>query len=107
MRTRLGSILIIFGLLALTTQTAYTQTDSTLFYQVKGKIVDRNTGDPVPSASIFIAGSSIGTVANMEGEFLLKIPLNYKNDSVVISSMGYESLTLGLDHFDKGGDIRN
>jgi len=99
MRTRLGSILIIIGLLALTTQIAYSQTDSTLFYRVKGKIVDRNTGDPVPSASIFIAGSSVGTVANMDGEFFLKIRTKYMNDSVVISSMGYESLNLRIDQF--------
>jgi hypothetical protein len=99
MRTQLRSILIIFGLIALTTSTAYTQTDSTLFYQVKGKIIDISTSDPVPSASIFIAGSGLGTVANMEGEFVLKIPRNYMNDSVVISSMGYESLVVGTDHF--------
>lgn len=99
MRTQLRSILIIFGLIALTTSTAYTQNDSTLFYLVKGKIVDRSTSDPVASASIFIAGSGLGTVANTEGDFVLKIPALYRNDSVVISSMGYESLVVGIDHF--------
>lgn len=101
MRTQLGSILVIIGLLALTTHKAYTQTDSTLFYQVKGEIVDKSTADPVPSASIFIEGSSVGTVANMEGEFVLKIPRSYMNESVVISSMGYESLVVGIDQFNK------
>ncbi len=100
MRTQLGTILISIGLLALATHTAYTQTDSTLFYQVKGKVVDISTSVPIATASIFIASSGMGTVANMEGEFVLKIPHSYMNDSVVISCMGYESLTVGIDDFE-------
>ncbi len=101
MRTMLGTILICIGLLALTSHTAYTQTDSALFYHVKGKVVDIITSDPVATATIFISGSSVGTIANMEGEFVLKIPRGYLSDSVVISCMGYESLTIGIDHLNK------
>jgi hypothetical protein len=99
MRPRLGALLLGIGLYALTAQIAISQTDSTLIYQVKGRIVDSNTDEPVAIASIFIAGSSVGTVANMDGDFILKIPKEYRKDSLVISNMGYESLMVGIDHF--------
>jgi hypothetical protein len=99
MRPRLGIIWINIVLSALFTQLTFSQTDSTLIYQVKGRIVDSNTAEPVAIASIFIAGSSVGTVANMDGDFILKIPKEYRKDSVVISCMGYESLMIGLNQF--------
>lgn len=101
MKTLSGSILISIGLSVLTGQVAYGQNDSTRVFQVRGIILEKDSGKPVPSASIFLAGSSVGTVANMEGEFDLKIPLKLANDSVVVSSMGYERLVLGFDYFKK------
>ncbi len=100
MGPRLCTIWISIVLSAFFTQIAFSQTDSALFYQVKGRIIDGGTNQPVALASIFIAGSSVGTVANTEGVFVLKIPGTYRNDSVLISCMGYESLELGIDQFD-------
>jgi len=101
MKARFGTILFCIALLALTSITAYTQTDTALIYQVKGKVVDISTSDPISSASIFIGRSSVGTVTNMEGEFVLKVPRGYMSDSVVFSCMSYESLTIGIDQLNK------
>ncbi len=100
MRRLLRTICISAGVLASIINHAHSQTDSV--FQVKGRIVDSNTAEPVATASIFIAGSSVGTVANMDGDFILKIPKEYRKDSLVISCMGYESLMIGLNQFNGG-----
>ncbi len=76
--------LVLFG-----SATSSAQQDSLLFYQVEGKIIDGKTGKPVVYANIVISGTNIGTIANIEGKFALKIPLNDTAESVVISSIGY------------------
>ena len=101
MRPRFGTIWISIVLSALFTQLTFSQTDSTHFYQVKGRVIDSGTNHPVAFASIFIAGSSVGTVANTEGDFVLKIPVYYMNDSVLISCLGFESLVVGMDQLNK------
>lgn len=100
MRPRLGTIWISLVLSILFTQSTFSQTDSIFLKQVKGRIIDGATNQAVPFASIFIAGSSVGTVANTEGDFVLKIPGTYINDSLLISCMAYESLVLGIDQLD-------
>ena len=69
----------------------YAQQDTTLFYQLEGKIVDSKSGQPVVYANIIILGTNTGTIANMEGEFVLKIPRENSQDSIVISSIGYKN----------------
>lgn len=61
---------------------------------ILGEIIDQNTEEPVVFASIRIKGKALGVISNSDGSF--KIPLKYKTygDTLVISSMGYESLAL-------------
>ncbi len=58
---------------------------------VSGKIIDKNTGKPVPFANICLVGRSIGSVSNMSGEFVIKIPGYLQNDSLGISCIGYRT----------------
>lgn len=67
---------------------------------VKGKIIDINSGDPVPFATISIAGTQIGTVANSDGNFIFKYPGIFSQDSVVISCMGFKMEKIRLDYLD-------
>ncbi len=66
---------------------------SSVFSQrlVEGTIVDKETKKPVPFASIGIIGTSKGTSSNLNGQFSISIN---ETDSVKISCVGYESLTL-------------
>ncbi len=64
------------------------------FLSVGGTIRDRETQSPLPYASIRVAGQGIGTVANQNGEFLLKIPDSLMQASLVCSYVGYENLTI-------------
>lgn len=59
---------------------------------ISGKIVDRETSEPLIFASIGIRGKPIGTVSNSIGEFDFHIPSNLKNEVLVISMLGYENM---------------
>lgn len=59
-------------------------------HTLTGKIVDKETGEPISFASIGIVGTSRGTSSNLTGEFSLVI--NNERVKVKISCLGYESL---------------
>lgn len=58
---------------------------------IEGRVVDNETGESIPFASISIVGTSKGTSSNLNGEFSL---VAYKIDSIKISCVGYESLVI-------------
>ncbi len=58
---------------------------------VSGKVMDSETKEPLPFASIGIVSKSIGTITNLQGEFDFHIPNEYRNDILVISMLGYKS----------------
>lgn len=55
------------------------------------RVQDKETAEPLPFASVGIKGKSIGTIANLQGEFDFHIPPEYRNEILVISMMGYEN----------------
>lgn len=59
--------------------------------RISGKIIDRETRQPVPFASIGIVGTTQGTSSNIDGEFSLVIP---ENASIKISCVGYASVVV-------------
>lgn len=58
---------------------------------IQATVVDKDSGQPVPFASIAIAGTSKGTSTNLSGQFSLSVNAA---DSIKITCVGYESLTL-------------
>lgn len=58
---------------------------------VSGQVIDKKTREPLPYASIRIAGKSLGTVANENGEFTFLIPEEYRNEFVRVSMLGYNT----------------
>lgn len=61
---------------------------------IQATVVDKDSGQPVPFASIGIAGTSRGTSTNLNGQFSLSVNAS---DSIKITCVGYESLTLHPD----------
>jgi len=59
---------------------------------ISGKVLDKETNEPLIFASIGVKGKSIGTVSNSLGEFDFHIPTTSKDDILVISMLGYENL---------------
>ncbi|GAB3261464.1 hypothetical protein GCM10027347_26510 [Larkinella harenae] len=65
----------------------------TSYLTLSGKVINQDTGEPVPFATLTVAGQSLGAVSSVEGGFLLKIPTSFANDRLTISSVGYQSAT--------------
>lgn len=67
------------------------------FVEYKGEVVEEVTKRPLALASIELIGSNISTITNTEGKFLLKVPSSATDGSVLISFLGFESKTIGLN----------
>lgn len=55
----------------------------------KGKVIDREEKDVLPYTSISVNKSTIGTISNIDGDFELKIPEIMRQDTIVVSCLGY------------------
>lgn len=64
------------------------------YFFLSGKIVDYRKKDPVKYASVSVLNKPIGTISNIDGNFLLKIHPDYIRDTIVISCMGYNQVYL-------------
>lgn len=57
---------------------------------IKGKIVDAETGEPLPNVNVFISGTTWGTTSGLDGNFILK-NLKSGQHEIVASMIGFES----------------
>lgn len=57
---------------------------------VQGTIRDKQSGTPLPYSSVGVYETGIGTVANQNGNFILKLPDSLPISSIYISHLGYE-----------------
>src|SRR6478609_1766923 len=74
-----------FVLLVLSSYSVIAQT------KIEGKIIDSETGEPVPYASVGIVGLPRGTSANINGDFSINIT---DNNALKITSVGYENVII-------------
>lgn len=62
---------------------------------IQGKLLDATTKETIVGANVFIANTSVGTVSNEKGEFLIpKSP--QKNIDLIFSMTGYETLAIPI-----------
>lgn len=54
--------------------------------QIKGKVTDEK-GEPIIGANVMVPGTAIGTVTNIDGNFILSVP---KGSDLKVSFIGYE-----------------
>ncbi len=81
------------------TATTFAQTE------LKGKVADFLTFQPIESASVYIENTTIGSITNADGNFVLKVPQQHLQDTLVISSIGYKSFRVVISEFENGSDI--
>jgi len=56
--------------------------------KVRGKILDTESGEPLPFVNVTFKNSSVGTITNTDGEYFLETRTYY--DSVIVSFVGYK-----------------
>ena len=67
--------------------------------EFKGIVLDKDTNSPLALADLIITNSNVSTIANSDGEFLLKVPENLLQNTVTISYLGYQKLEVALSYF--------
>ena len=78
-----------FALLLLFTTALTAQT------QVSGTLTDAESGDPLIGASVFVTGTTTGTVTDFDGNFSLSVPANA--ESLTFSYTGYGNQVIPLE----------
>ncbi len=58
---------------------------------ISGKVVDKETKEALPFASVGILGKSLGTITNLQGEFDFHLPNELRNNIFVITTLGYKT----------------
>ncbi len=61
---------------------------------VTGVVVDANSKEPIPGATIIVKGTTAGTATDVDGSFSLNVPKEGKE--VEISFLGYDNVTLDV-----------
>ena len=55
---------------------------------IRGKVIDAETGDPIPFANVVIKGSTVGSPTDFDGYYEIKG--DAESDTLVVSYIGYE-----------------
>ena len=61
---------------------------------VTGKIIDENTGEPLPGVNVLIKGTATGTISNYDGDYSINVP--DQNSILVFSFIGYQSKEINV-----------
>ena len=69
--------------------------------EIKNKVLDTLDAFPIGSASVYIKNTTIGTVTNIDGNFILQVPKKHVNDTLIVSSIGYSTYKIPINEFDK------
>ena len=73
--------------------------------ELKNKVVDFLSLLPLENASIYVQNTTIGTVSNSDGRFMLLVPQEFNKDTLVISSIGFKTYKVPVGEFDNSMDI--
>lgn len=58
---------------------------------ISATVVDGESKEPLSFASVGLKNRPIGTITNLQGEFDFHIPIEFRNDVLVINMLGYQS----------------
>jgi hypothetical protein len=83
--------LIIFLISSVCVSSGRGQTPKAVL-SISGTVVDAENSQPLSFASVAILNKAKGTITNTSGSFELSIPIDFQNDTLVISMMGYRNV---------------
>ncbi|GGG54417.1 hypothetical protein GCM10010976_26700 [Bizionia arctica] len=73
--------------------------------EIKNAVLDAETFLPLESASVYVQNTTIGTITNADGKFVLLVPQKSLKDTLVVSSIGFKSYKVPVDEFDSTFDV--
>ncbi len=87
-------LLITSALLLIVVSTVHSKTN-----QLSGKIINKNTGQPIPDANIILMNTNLGTVSRDEGYYFLE-NLSDSEYKIKVSVIGYKAITKTIQFSD-------
>ena len=87
----IGNQIVIYNCRIEDPVSAFTSPVDSMVSRITGKIMDADTDKPIPFATLSITGTRLGTITNLDGEYIFNFSDRYLEDSVVIASLGYKS----------------
>lgn len=79
----------------------FAQEDNSQIISYEGLIKNAVNNETLPFASVMLNGTSIATVSNSDGEFVIKVDKNSKEQKLLISYIGYKNKSVALSEFEK------
>jgi len=67
------------------------------FKKIKGRIINQKNRKALAYASVGLRGKSIGTISNIDGEFLLNIQAEHFNDTITFSFIGFKNTEIPIN----------
>ena len=67
--------------------------------QITGAIIEKDSNLPVEYVNIGVVGKNIGTVSDQNGNYTLNIALEYHDDTLRFSCIGYHSYSVKVSDF--------
>lgn len=84
-----NNIIFLFALLLVFSNNIYSQASAPKLGGVSGKVLNKNTNDPIPYANVMILGSTLGSSTDDKGFFEIKdVPVGFVR--IVVSVVGYK-----------------
>lgn len=74
--------------------------------QIKGLVTDESNGEPIPGVSVYVKGTTTGTITNIDGEYVINAPatgtlvfsfIGYVNQEIAINGQSAINVKLGAD----------
>ena len=90
---------LLLTLLLVITSLTNAQNNPTSQTTIKGTVVDKADGSPLPYAYLKIDQVALGTVTDGNGKFQITIPKKYDNHTITLSYLGFQDLTLEISVF--------
>jgi hypothetical protein len=86
-------------------QPAYFFNDTVKYKSYTGRVLQKDTKVPVAFANIHILGTSIGTVTNSDGDFIIKIPKDGNDQQLVINHLGFKKSVVNVSDLNNKRNI--
>lgn len=64
---------------------------------IEGRVLENRKDKPIAYCNISVLGTTLGTMSNSEGQFILKIPTEMKPDSIRFSCMGFKAEVVSVE----------
>jgi CarboxypepD_reg-like domain len=111
-RFTIAAASVLFGMSQLVSSNAIAQEDTTITIKpekidpitnrpvqlnaiIRGKAIDKESGEPIPFAKIIVVGTEIMAATDFEGEFALKFPADFEGEvDIQARYIGYTPLII-------------